>query len=91
METYGTTKSGFDTTDTEAQSALIESGIVKPGYTVMGLYDKDVYGEDELRDYLVVTAVLRISTENRQFHFVSERKELTQRATPSIRRIYLLI
>ena len=57
METYGTTKSGFDTTDTEAQSALIESGIVKPGYTVMGLYDKDVYGEDELRDYLVVTAV----------------------------------
>ena len=57
METYGTTKSGFDTADTEAQSALIESGIVKPGYTVMGLYDKDVYGEDELRDYLVVTAV----------------------------------
>ena len=57
METYGTTKSGFDTTDTEAQAALVESGIVKPGYTVMGLYDKDVYGEDELRDYLVVTAV----------------------------------
>ncbi len=57
METYGTTKSGFDTADTEAQAALVESGIVKPGYTVMGLYDKDVYGEDELRDYLVVTAV----------------------------------
>ena len=57
METYGTTKSGFDTTDTEAQAALVEAGIVKPGYTVMGLYDKDVYGEDELRDYLVVTAV----------------------------------
>lgn len=57
MQTYGTTKSGFDTNDEAAQADLIEKGIVNPGYKVMGLYDKDVYGEDELQDYLVVTAV----------------------------------
>lgn len=55
METYGTTKSGFDTFNEESQAQLIEMGIVREGYTVMGLYDKDAYGEDELQDYLVVT------------------------------------